>query len=290
MQHTNDDIHIGDEELLLTSDGESAPDRAAQVRAHLDSCPKCRARLEAIEGAAADFNRAYRAVEYPEMRPAAASRANLQRRMAAVSNESAPSSSFWQWLNPFPVRAWVYVCAAVLLSAALTMGWLHRQASQRQTDGLAVSYASGPLLPDARLTPGATRPVTTNQICAGSGPAEARPPVPVQQAVFHEYGMDGAPPRAYEVDHLITPALGGTDDIRNLWPEPYTSTEWNAHVKDELEDHLHNLVCGGKLDLATAQRDMASNWILAYKKYFHADQPLSHTSDWIDNRRRAPKS
>ena len=30
-----------------------------------------------------------------------------------------------------------------------------------------------------------------------------------------------AQPRNYEVDHLITPALGGTDDIRNLWPEPY---------------------------------------------------------------------
>lgn len=112
----------------------------------------------------------------------------------------------------------------------------------------------------------------------------------MQQAVFHEYGMDGAPPRAYEVDHLITPALGGTDDIRNLWPEPYTSTEWNAHVKDKLEDRLHDLVCGGKLDLATAQRDMASNWIQAYKKYFHADQPLPHTSDLIDDRRRPPKS
>ena len=52
------------------------------------------------------------------------------------------------------------------------------------------------------------------------------------------------------------------------------STEWNAHVKDELEDHLHHLVCDGKLDLATAQRDMASNWIPAYKKYFHSDKPL----------------
>jgi hypothetical protein len=169
------------------------------------------------------------------------------------------------------------------------MGWLHRSASQHQTDDIAASVASGPLLPDTRLTPGATRPVTANQICVGSGPAEATPPLRLQQAVFHEYGMDGAPPRAYEVDHLITPALGGTDDIRNLWPEPYTSTEWNAYVKDDLEDHLHDLVCGGKLDLATAQRDMASNWIQAYKKYFHADEPLPHASEVIDNRRRTPE-
>ncbi|HEX4077099.1 MAG TPA: zf-HC2 domain-containing protein [Candidatus Acidoferrales bacterium] len=290
MQHTNEDIHVSDEELLLTSDGESSPDRAAQVRAHLESCAKCRARMEAIESTAADFNRAYRAVENPEVSPPVASRVNLQRRIAAVSNEPAPPSSFWRWLNPFPARAWAYVAAAALLSLALAMGWLHRPAAQDTSRVVATSDANGPLLPDAHLTPGATRRVTENQICIAGGPAERRPPLGIQKAVFHEYGMDTAPAREYEVDHLITPALGGTDDIRNLWPEPYTSTEWNAHVKDDLEDHLHDLVCGGKLDLATAQRDMASNWILAYKKYFHADQPLPHTSELLDDRAHKGKS
>jgi len=90
--------------------------------------------------------------------------------------------------------------------------------------------------------------------------------------VFHEYGIDDAQPRGYEVDHLITPELGGTDDIRNLWPEPYSS-EWNARVKDQLEDHLRELVCQGKLDVGTAQRDIATNWISAYKKYFQTDKP-----------------
>jgi hypothetical protein len=28
------------------------------------------------------------------------------------------------------------------------------------------------------------------------------------------------------------------------------------------------------LDLAEAQRAIASNWIAAYKKYFHTDEPL----------------
>lgn len=290
MQHANDDLHICDEELLLTSDGESTPGRAAQVRAHLDSCAKCRARLQAIEGAAADFNRAYRAATNQASMPAATARANLHRRLASLSKTTSSSSQTHSWANPFSLPRWAYAFAAALLLAAVTMGWLHRGSSPRQANAISTSVADGPLLPDTRLTPGATRPVTASQICAGSGPVEATPPLRMQQAVFHEYGIDGAPPRAYEVDHLITPALGGTDDIRNLWPEPYTSTEWNAHVKDELEDYLHDLVCGGKLDLATAQRDMASNWIQAYKKYFHADQPLPHTSDLIDDRRRPPKS
>jgi hypothetical protein len=34
-----------------------------------------------------------------------------------------------------------------------------------------------------------------------------------------------------------------------------------------LERKLHKLVCAGQLDLKTAQRDIASNWIEAYKKY-----------------------
>jgi len=86
--------------------------------------------------------------------------------------------------------------------------------------------------------------------------------------------MDGAPPKDFEVDFLITPELGGSNDIHNLWPEPYYSTVWNARVKDELEDRLHEMVCNGELDLGTAQRDISTDWIVAYKKYFHTDRPL----------------
>jgi hypothetical protein len=32
---------------------------------------------------------------------------------------------------------------------------------------------------------------------------------------------------------------------------------WNAHVKDKLEDRLHNLVCSGRMRLEDAQRDIA---------------------------------
>jgi hypothetical protein len=77
------------------------------------------------------------------------------------------------------------------------------------------------------------------------------------------------------VDYLITPALGGADDIHNLWPESNRATGWNAQVKDALEDHLRELVCEGQVDLQTAQRDIATNWIEAYKKYFHTDRPLA---------------
>ena len=77
---------------------------------------------------------------------------------------------------------------------------------------------------------------------------ERRPPLSMQRAVFHEYGMDGAAPLEYEVDHLITSTLGGTDEIRNLWPESYAS-EWNAHLAEPrrsaalLRDSLEEFFC-----------------------------------------------
>jgi len=76
----------------------------------------------------------------------------------------------------------------------------------------------------------------------------------VQQEVFKKYGIPGALKKDYEVDYLITPELGGSSDVQNLWPEPYSSTDWGAHVKDALEDRLHQMVCKGTIDLATAQR------------------------------------
>jgi hypothetical protein len=33
-------------------------------------------------------------------------------------------------------------------------------------------------------------------------------------------------------------------------------------------------VCAGTLGLATAEHDIATNWIAAYKKYFHSDHPV----------------
>jgi hypothetical protein len=78
----------------------------------------------------------------------------------------------------------------------------------------------------------------------------------------------------YQIDYLINPQLGGTNDVRNLWPQPYASTVWNAYVKDALEDRLHEMVCKQQIDLASAQNAIATDWISAYKKYFHTSEPI----------------
>jgi hypothetical protein len=35
------------------------------------------------------------------------------------------------------------------------------------------------------------------------------------------------------------------------------------------------MVCDGSIDLTEAQREIAANWIAAYKKYFHTDTPIA---------------
>ena len=37
-------------------------------------------------------------------------------------------------------------------------------------------------------------------------------------------------------------------------------------------------VCRGDLDLATAQHDISTDWIAAYRKYFHVDRPIMEAS------------
>ncbi|MGH9594234.1 MAG: hypothetical protein ACRD5L_14175, partial [Bryobacteraceae bacterium] len=109
-------------------------------------------------------------------------------------------------------------------------------------------------------------------------------PASMGRKVFEEYGIGNPGERAYELDYLIAPELGGSDDIRNFWPQPYSADGWNSHLKDALEDRLHELVCQHKVSLATAQREISADWISAYKKYFQTDRPLASHSAFTKDR------
>src|SRR5258708_33082463 len=82
--------------------------------------------------------------------------------------------------------------------------------------------------------------------------------------VYAECAITMHGPGDYEVDQLIPLELGGSNSIKNLWPESHRTAPWNAQVKDRLEGKLHELVLRGQLDLKTAQQAIAVNWIEAY--------------------------
>ena len=119
-------------------------------------------------------------------------------------------------------------------------------------------------------------------LCAGRGVSREVSP-DVRLAVLREYGMEDVPADEYELDALITPELGGTTDARNLWPQRYASAVWHARVKDELEHRLAADVCAGRVALEQAQRDIATDWIAAYRRYFRSELPLrAHNERLVD--------
>lgn len=134
---------------------------------------------------------------------------------------------------------------------------------------LMAAPPDSPILPNPAITPGATLPVVAADVCVRGYSSKVRNvPQRVKEAVYREYGITARGVGEYEVDHLISLELGGSNSIKNLWPQSFKTSPYNAHVKDALENRLHSRVCGGTMTLSEAQKEISSDWTLAYKKYF----------------------
>ena len=123
--------------------------------------------------------------------------------------------------------------------------------------------------PNRALTPGhAFATVTTAQVCVSGYSASVRDVTEdTRKTVFASYAIAYPPPSgAYELDHLIPLELVGDNTAANLWSETYHGAG-SADVKDHLENHLHDRVCAGQLDLPTAQQAISGDWMSAAAKY-----------------------
>jgi len=255
------DAHISDEDLILSADGELSRQRAAEIQTHLNSCWTCRGRSKEIEEAITSFVRAYHDDLDSEIPSPRGPRALLKARLSQLAAEQQPKISERFDLFGLIPRRVAYLLGIFVLALAALMLWPSSQPS------LAWS-------PNPQLTPGVTLPVTESDICGRPDATRTRAVLEsVGKKVFEQYGIRNPQPRHYELDYLIDPDLGGADDTRNLWPQPYSAL-WSANVKDALEDHLRQLVCANKITLAQAQRDISMDWISAYKLYFHTDRPF----------------
>jgi hypothetical protein len=261
-------VHLSDRDLLLAADRELAPRRRHRQRAdaerHLAECAMCRARLRETERALAAATDGCADLSMP-VPSAAVARARLQTELTRLSLHHAPS--------PHLAR-WAMACAA-MLAATIGLAWLLAVRPALDEPGTSVRGSAVWLLPRGDLTPGMARPVTVAEVCGDDRQPRTRPiPMTVRDGVFERYGADVDRSSEYELDYLITPELGGTPDPGNLWPQPFSGTAWNAYVKDELELHLHQLVCAGAIDVATAQREIATDWIATYRRRFQTETPL----------------
>ena len=110
-------------------------------------------------------------------------------------------------------------------------------------------------------------PITLQMICTpGYTQCVRKVSTAIKNRVYSSYRLTGnhtgfcESPQGCEVDHLVSLELGGSNDIKNLWPEPYEGEQFNAHVKDRLENFLHAEVCAGRISLTKAQKEIATDW------------------------------
>lgn len=136
-------------------------------------------------------------------------------------------------------------------------------------------------LPNRTLTPGTTNPAVTQAtihrtICVSGWTATIRPSSSYTTALkvrqLATYGFADRRLADYEEDHLISLELGGSPtSARNLWPEPHHirvgGLDLGSYSKDGFENHLRSLVCAGHLSLASAQREIAVNWVSYWRSW-----------------------
>ncbi len=124
------------------------------------------------------------------------------------------------------------------------------------------------LYPNSSLTPGDVFPNATSQDVCVSGYSSSVRNVPISEKkqVYQEYSTAYPQPQgSYEVDHFISLELGGSNDIKNLWPEP-AEPRPGFHEKDKVENYLHDQVCSGKETLVQAQQEIKTDWYTVYLK------------------------
>jgi competence protein ComEC len=120
--------------------------------------------------------------------------------------------------------------------------------------------------PDHACTPGAIfADATIEDVCVKGYTATVRNvSTKTKKQVFEEYGITYPQPAgAYEVDHFIPLALGGANDIANLFPEAALPVP-GFHEKDIVEVFLQGEVCSGRATLSAAQRQISTDWLAVY--------------------------
>lgn len=120
--------------------------------------------------------------------------------------------------------------------------------------------------PNGNLTPGFILTMDTDFICNHKYYEIYRNVSDdVKRQVFENYHLSYPPKTQYQVDRLIPFELGGSPDIRNLWPQGSSPYPGSAE-KDKVETYLRNQVCNNTMNLSIAQEAIRKDWIKVYQE------------------------
>ena len=129
----------------------------------------------------------------------------------------------------------------------------------------------GQPLPDPTCTPGVVSAAVSQNnleatICRPGYTTTIRAPESETEAfkkkimaAYQEPGSLGD----YELDHLVSLELGGSNDAGNLWPERNDHPAGAINSKDLVENALNKAVCTHQVTLVAAQTAIATDWTTA---------------------------
>lgn len=121
------------------------------------------------------------------------------------------------------------------------------------------------IYPNRTMTPGDIMSTNITEICvSGYSDTVRNVSQHTRETVFIMYKLSpNQPEGSFEVDHLVPLSIGGSNNIKNLWPQPKEPRP-GYKEKDVLENYYHRQVCDGKMDIREAQAIMANNWFQGY--------------------------
>jgi hypothetical protein len=96
----------------------------------------------------------------------------------------------------------------------------------------------------------------------------------MKNKIYKAYGIPRDKSGDYEVDHFVSLQLGGSNSLKNLFPQPYEvyltykgkNVRMGAREKDVVETKLKREVCKGHLTQEEAVKIITTNWVGYYLK------------------------
>lgn len=138
---------------------------------------------------------------------------------------------------------------------------------------LASSSFAYDFLPNSEITPGKVASVDVIEVCTKDYSINnRRVSSSTKTKVYKLYNVNIKECRGgCKIDHLIPLAIGGSNDIKNLWPHEY-GAEWTVYQKTRLEVRLRKAVCQENMPIEEAQQCIASNWTQCYNHFYPSNK------------------
>jgi len=129
-------------------------------------------------------------------------------------------------------------------------------------------------IPNRVLTPGDIASTDVDVICQKDYPAKSRRVSnSLREKVYTLHKVQKSQCRGdCKIDHLVPLAIGGSNDIKNLWAHEY-GADYSVHEKTRLEVLMRKKVCTEGMPIQQAQACFVWDWTQCYE-FFYPGQNL----------------